>query len=68
MGADVNGRYGLEAHDIIIEYNLAGDVVSDTDSLSIDSARRIDTGVFAQVGSAYRRSLLDEGRRAPRLT
>ena len=53
VGADVNGRYGLEAHDIIIQYNLAGDVVSDTDSLSIDSARRIDTGVFAQAEAPF---------------
>ena len=49
VGADLNGRYGLEAHDILIQYNLAGDVVSNTDNLSIDSARRIGTGIFAQV-------------------
>ncbi len=49
VGADVNGRYGLEAHDILIQYDLAGDVVSNTENLSIDSARRIDTGIFAQV-------------------
>jgi outer membrane receptor protein involved in Fe transport len=51
VGADVNGRYGLEAHDIIIQYDRSGDIVSSTDNLSVDSARRVDTGLFAQVES-----------------
>ncbi len=53
VGADANGRYGLEAHDILVQFDLAGDVVSTTDTLSIDSARRIDTGVFAQVEAPF---------------
>ena len=61
VGADVNGRYGLEAHDIIIQYNLAGDVVSNTDNLSVDSARRIDTGFFAQVESPLAAHLSAKG-------
>ena len=48
FGADVNGRAGLEAHDILIQYDLAGSVVSTTDNLSIESARRTDTGFFFQ--------------------
>ncbi len=48
MGVDVNGRVGLEAHDILIQYDQAGNVVSEIDNLSIDSARRIDTGFFFQ--------------------
>jgi outer membrane receptor protein involved in Fe transport len=48
FGADVNGRVGLEAHDVIVLFNLAGAQTSLTDNLSIDSARRIDSGVFFQ--------------------
>jgi len=48
IGADVNGRFGLEAHDIAIQYDLAGTVVSNVDNLSTDSARRTDTGLFVQ--------------------
>jgi outer membrane receptor protein involved in Fe transport len=48
FGLDLNGRYGLEAHDIVIQHDFAGAVVSSTDNLSIDTARRVDTGVFFQ--------------------
>lgn len=48
IGADINGRAGLEAHDILIGFNAAGQQTSRTDTLSIDSARRIDTGLFVQ--------------------
>jgi outer membrane receptor protein involved in Fe transport len=48
FGADVNGRVGLEAHDVFVQFDLAGNQVSLTDNLSINSARRIDTGVFFQ--------------------
>ncbi|HYN10255.1 MAG TPA: TonB-dependent receptor [Vicinamibacterales bacterium] len=49
FGLDVNGRFGLEAHDIIVLYDLAGNVVSESDTVSIDSARRTDLGAFAQI-------------------
>jgi outer membrane receptor protein involved in Fe transport len=48
FGADINGRTGLEAHDILIQYDLAGDVVSTSDNVSIESAHRTDTGLFVQ--------------------
>jgi hemoglobin/transferrin/lactoferrin receptor protein len=48
FGLDVNGRFGLWANDIILLYDLAGDVVSEADTLSIESADRTDVGVFAQ--------------------
>jgi outer membrane receptor protein involved in Fe transport len=48
FGVDINGRTGLEAHDIQINYNLAGAEVSRTDNLSTDWARRLDTGLFVQ--------------------
>jgi outer membrane receptor protein involved in Fe transport len=51
FGADVNGRFGLEAHDIIVLYDLDGNLVSESDTVSIESARRADTGLFAQMES-----------------
>ena len=51
FGADINGRTGLEAHDIQINYNLAGAETSRTDNLSTDWARRVDTGIFVQANA-----------------
>lgn len=51
-GIDLNGRYGLEAHDITISYNLAGAETGVADTLSTANARKIDTGVFAQVNAS----------------
>lgn len=48
LGADVNGRFGLEAHDIFIQYDAVGAVVAETDNVSIESAHRTDTGLFLQ--------------------
>jgi outer membrane receptor protein involved in Fe transport len=55
FGIDVNGRYGLEALDIIQAYDLAGTITRDTTNLSVDDARRVDTGVYFQAESAVRR-------------
>jgi len=52
FGADVNGRTGLEGHDIQINYNLSGAETSRTDNLSMDWARRVDTGFFVQADAA----------------
>jgi outer membrane receptor protein involved in Fe transport len=69
FGVDVNGRYGLEALDIIQAYNLAGSLTTDTTNLSVEDARRVDTGVYAQaetaVGALVR---LSGGLRADRVT
>lgn len=48
FGLDVNGRFGLEAHDINVAYDAAGEIASTTDFLSIENARRVDTGLFLQ--------------------
>ena len=48
-GVDVNGRRGLEAHDISLVFNAAGVVTSETDNASIASAQKTDTGVFGQI-------------------
>ena len=52
FGADINGRTGLEAHDIQINFDLAGGETSRTDNLSTDWARRVDTGLFVQASGA----------------
>ena len=52
IGVDINGRAGLEAHDILIGFNTAGQQTSFSDTLSTDSARRVDTGLFVQAEAA----------------
>ncbi len=48
FGVDVNGRYDLEALDIIQAYDLAGNITRDTTNVSVDDARRTDVGAFLQ--------------------
>ena len=52
VGLDVNGRYDLHAVDDLLTYDLAGSLVSDRPNVSIDTARRTDTGVFASIDGA----------------
>jgi outer membrane receptor protein involved in Fe transport len=47
-GLDVNGRFDLEAHDVGIVYDEAGEVALTTDSLSVEDARRTDAGLYLQ--------------------
>jgi hemoglobin/transferrin/lactoferrin receptor protein len=49
FGVDVNGRFNLEALDIIQTYDLAGALTLDTTNVSIEDARRSDTGVFGSL-------------------
>jgi hemoglobin/transferrin/lactoferrin receptor protein len=51
-GVDVNGRYGLRAIDVFESYTLGGTLATQTDSVSVDSAHRVDTGVYATVDAA----------------
>ncbi len=48
FGVDVNGRYDLEALDVIQAFDLSGLMTTDTTNVSVDDARRIDTGVYLQ--------------------
>jgi hemoglobin/transferrin/lactoferrin receptor protein len=48
FGGDVNGRVGLEAHEVIVLFDLAGRQTAFDDTLSVDSASRVDTGLFLQ--------------------
>jgi hemoglobin/transferrin/lactoferrin receptor protein len=69
VGVDVNGRYGLEAFDIVQAYNLAGTLTTDTTNVSVDSARRIDTGVYLQADAAVGRlARVSGGIRGDRVT
>jgi len=51
FGADVNGRFDLEAIDNILRYDAADQLQSESPNLSVDSARRTDAGVYVQVES-----------------
>jgi iron complex outermembrane receptor protein len=55
MGVDVNGRFGLNAIDDLITHDLAGAVVTTRPNVSIDSANRRDTGLYASIDSAVAR-------------
>jgi hemoglobin/transferrin/lactoferrin receptor protein len=48
LGVDVNGRFGLEAIDTIIRFNLDGEIAERSDNLSVDSAHRTDYGAYLQ--------------------
>ena len=49
FGADLNGRYGLEAHDVLIGFDPGGAQTSVSDTASVVDARKVDTGLFGQV-------------------
>jgi outer membrane receptor protein involved in Fe transport len=49
FGVDVNGRFDLGALDIIQAYDLSDALTRDTTNVSIDDARRSDTGLFGSV-------------------
>ena len=67
FGLDVNGRFGLEAVDVVQNYDLSGALIEDVVSLSVDNARRVDAGVYLQVESAFRSTRLSGGVRADRV-
>ncbi|MGH9199905.1 MAG: TonB-dependent receptor, partial [Vicinamibacterales bacterium] len=58
FGVDVNGRFGLHAVDDLIQFNLSGDVTSTRPNISIDEAKRTDTGVYASIDTAVARQLV----------
>jgi outer membrane receptor protein involved in Fe transport len=55
LGVDVNGRYDLEALDIIQAFDPAGTITRDTTNVSVEDARRTDTGAYVEVESALGR-------------
>ncbi|MBA3296901.1 MAG: TonB-dependent receptor, partial [Acidobacteria bacterium] len=57
FGLDVNGRFGLDGSDSTIRYDAAGAIASQTAIVSVDSARRINTGAYVQADAAVARAL-----------
>jgi outer membrane receptor protein involved in Fe transport len=55
LGVDLNGRYDLEALDIVQAFDLAGTITRDTTNVSVVDARRIDTGAYVEVESVLGR-------------
>lgn len=69
LGLDVNGRVNLEALDVIQAFNLAGATTRDTTSVSVEDARRIDTGAYLQGESTVgARTRVSGGARVDRVT
>jgi outer membrane receptor protein involved in Fe transport len=52
LGLDLNGRFDLHAIDSIVRYDEAGNIASQVDNVSVETARRIDSGVYASVDTA----------------
>lgn len=61
VGADVQGRYGLEALDTIVAYNSTGAVASQTTTISIDSAHRTGVGLFTEIDAQIARRVRVSG-------
>jgi outer membrane receptor protein involved in Fe transport len=60
-GADLVGRYGLEAVDTTLSYSSAGTVASTQTSLSIESAHRTGLGLFVQAETPVARRVRVSG-------
>jgi outer membrane receptor protein involved in Fe transport len=61
FGVDINGRFGLNALDDLIQHTLGGDVTSTRPNVSIDTARRVDNGVYASIEAAVSPALSVSG-------
>ena len=69
FGFDVNGRYGLEAEDVVIDFDLAGNEISRSVNPTIENASRTDTGLFLTAEGSVRPKLdLAGGARVDRVT
>jgi outer membrane receptor protein involved in Fe transport len=61
FGVDINGRFGLNGIDDLIQFDLAGNVASTRPNVSIDTARRVDNGVYASIETAVSPVLVVSG-------
>jgi outer membrane receptor protein involved in Fe transport len=69
VGADVNGRFDLRALDVIVDYDPSGQIVSQTENVSVDSAHRLDAAGYVEGEVSLRpRLLATAGIRADRIT
>jgi outer membrane receptor protein involved in Fe transport len=69
FGLDLNGRFGLEATDVFVGYDLAGNESSRLELPTIENANRIDTGLFVSLETGLTDAIsLQGGLRADRVT
>jgi outer membrane receptor protein involved in Fe transport len=69
FGLDVNGRYGLAAEDVVIDFDLAGNEIARSVNPTIESASRFNNGLFLSAeGSVHPRLDLGGGARVDRVT
>ena len=69
FGVDANGRYGLQALDVGLAYDLAGAVVTEVTNVSIDDAHRTDVGAYVQADVPVARQFrVSGGLRGDRVT
>lgn len=69
FGLDVNGRYNLEALDVLVSYDTSGTILGETANVSIDTARRTNAGAYAQIEAVAAPVLrLSAGVRADNVT
>jgi hemoglobin/transferrin/lactoferrin receptor protein len=69
IGIDINGRHGLHAADDLLTYGVDGALVSTRPTISIASAHRMDTGLYASIESSVTSSLsVGAGLRADLVT
>ena len=61
FGVDINGRFGLNAIDDLIQFDQGGAVTSTRPNVSIDTARRVDNGVYASIETAVAPLLVVSG-------
>ncbi len=58
VGADVNSRYGLNAMNYYTDFNAAGQPTVVTTETAVDSADRLDLGLFVETEQPLARDLL----------
>ena len=69
LGIDVNGRFDLEAFDIIQAFDLSGTLTRDTTNTSIENANRTDYGAYVQADApVHSRVRLSGGIRSDYVT
>jgi hemoglobin/transferrin/lactoferrin receptor protein len=69
FGVDLNGRFDLEAFDIVQRFNLAETLVDDISTTSVEDARRINLGAYLQAEAPVaNKTRVSGGIRADRVT
>lgn len=61
FGGEVLGRYGLHATDSTLAFDMSGAQTNETTNISVDDARRTDTGGYISLEAALQRALVVSG-------